>query len=196
MSLMRTMVEATPSLRWHVGRLMTRGLYSRALRSCGTGTVIVRPLILRGTENISIGRDCAIYEDSWLQAEEGGQLVIEDGVYIGHGTHLHAVSDVTIGARSMLADGVLINSGAHAAHDFGRTEARGPIAIGSDCFVGQRAVVLGGVSIGAGATVGAGAVVTKDVPAGATVAGVPAKVLKSPGTEPLRSPRRSEEIDS
>jgi acetyltransferase-like isoleucine patch superfamily enzyme len=43
--------------------------------------------------------------------------------------------------------------------------------------IGSGAVVLGGVRIGAGAIVGAGAVVTRDVPAGATVAGTPARVL-------------------
>jgi UDP-2-acetamido-3-amino-2,3-dideoxy-glucuronate N-acetyltransferase len=43
--------------------------------------------------------------------------------------------------------------------------------------LGSGAVILGGVRIGAGATVGAGAVVTRDVPAGATVAGTPARVI-------------------
>ena len=47
--------------------------------------------------------------------------------------------------------------------------------------IGSGAVVLGGVTIGEGATVGAGAVVTGDVPAGAVVAGNPARVLPSGG---------------
>jgi acetyltransferase-like isoleucine patch superfamily enzyme len=52
------------------------------------------------------------------------------------------------------------------------------IKIGHDVWIGTRATVLDGVTIGNGAIVGAGAVVTKDVPAYAVVGGVPAKVLR------------------
>jgi acetyltransferase-like isoleucine patch superfamily enzyme len=48
--------------------------------------------------------------------------------------------------------------------------------------IGTGAVLLGGVTVGERATVGAGAVVTRDVPAGATVAGNPARLI--PGREP------------
>lgn len=57
-------------------------------------------------------------------------------------------------------------------------ELRDPIEIGHDCWIGQRAFIVGGVKIGTGAVVLAGAVVTKDVPPYAIVGGVPAKVLK------------------
>ena len=53
-----------------------------------------------------------------------------------------------------------------------------PTKIGRDVWIGANAVILGGVTIGDGAVVAAGAVVTKDVEAGAIVAGVPAKVVK------------------
>jgi acetyltransferase-like isoleucine patch superfamily enzyme len=52
------------------------------------------------------------------------------------------------------------------------------ITIGSGCFFGAGAVVIGPVVIGDNVIVGAGAVVTKDVPGGSFVAGVPAKVIR------------------
>jgi acetyltransferase-like isoleucine patch superfamily enzyme len=57
-------------------------------------------------------------------------------------------------------------------------EMRAPISIGNDCWIGQRAFFVGGLTIGDGAVILAGAVVTKDVPPYAIVGGVPAKILK------------------
>lgn len=57
-------------------------------------------------------------------------------------------------------------------------ELRSPIKIGNDCWIGVRAFIAGGVTVGDGAVILAGAVVTKDVPPYAVVGGVPAKVLK------------------
>ena len=53
------------------------------------------------------------------------------------------------------------------------------VVIGADAWIGAHAVVLAGVTTGDGAIVGAGAVVTKDVPAYAIVAGVPARMIGS-----------------
>ena len=55
---------------------------------------------------------------------------------------------------------------------------RGPI-IGDNVKFGAHSIVIGDITIGDGAQIAAGAVVTKDVPSGATVAGVPAKVIRS-----------------
>lgn len=57
-------------------------------------------------------------------------------------------------------------------------ELKKPPIIGNDVWIGSKATILQGVTVGNGAIIAAGAVVTKDVPAYAIVAGVPAKVIK------------------
>lgn len=56
---------------------------------------------------------------------------------------------------------------------------KGPITLGHDVWIGARAIILSGVSIGTGAVVAAGAVVTKDVPPYAIVGGNPARIIKT-----------------
>lgn len=177
MNLARVLVELPPSLRWRWGRLVSAVLYRRAFAAFGSGSVIVAPIRLRGVERIRVGAGLAAFERCWIEAEGQATLVIGDRVYLGHGAHVHAVDDVKIGDRVMLADNVLVNSGAHAADELKTISGRGAISIGNDVFVGQNAVILGGVTIGERAIIGAGAVVTRDVPAGATAVGVPARVI-------------------
>lgn len=178
MGMMRFLAEAPPSVRWRLAAVVTAMVYRRAFRALGPGTVVVKPLVLRGVERISLGKRCAIYEGAWLATEGGGNLTVGDDVYVGHDVHMHAaVDDVFIGDHTMIVDGVYIGSGMHPLGFSSDVYGTGPIHVGDRCFIGQRAIILGGVSIGAGAVVGAGSVVTHDVPAGATVGGAPARVL-------------------
>ena len=168
MNLARRLTEAPPSARWHLGALRSRALYARAFASFGRGSVIVSPRVLRGVERIHIGAGCAIYPGVWLQSEAGGsELRIGDRVYLGHDVHLHAIDPITVGDGVVMVDGVYVGSADHDRRHRSIARGSGAVTIGRDVFIGQRAVVLGGVTIGDGATIGAGAVVTKDVPAGA-----------------------------
>ena len=70
-------------------------------------------------------------------------------------------------------------------HEFLQDEYRtGEVVIGERAMIGAGALVLPGVEIGDDATVGANAVVTKDVPEGVMVAGVPARPVEADGTDP------------
>jgi acetyltransferase-like isoleucine patch superfamily enzyme len=90
-------------------------------------------------------------------------VTIGDGVFVGHGVMF--VNDKSPRAT---------NEGGELAVEEDWTLL--PVTVGDGASIGSGAIVLGGVTIGAGALVGAGAVVTRDVPAGAVVAGVPARV--------------------
>lgn len=138
--------------------------------------MLIRPLMLQGVRGISVGRGTLIRDEAWLGTEYGGTLDIGSRCYIGHRVHMHAIDPVVLGDDCVLADNVFIASADHARDDRHTVHGTGPITIGSRVFIGQNVVILGGVTIGDGATIGAGAVVTKDVPAGATALGVPAKV--------------------
>lgn len=82
---------------------------------------------------------------------------------------------VTIGDNVSISPQVAISTAAHSAVDpeF-RVEIR-PVVIEDNVWIGMRAMILGGVTLGRGSVVAAGAVVTKDVPPLTIVAGVPAK---------------------
>jgi UDP-perosamine 4-acetyltransferase len=93
-----------------------------------------------------------------------------------------------IGTEAQIADDVIINTGAVIDHEcqISRAVHVGPAAalagrveVGEGAFIGIGAKVVPCMKIGAHAVVGAGAVVIEDVAAGATVAGVPARVIRS-----------------
>jgi UDP-2-acetamido-3-amino-2,3-dideoxy-glucuronate N-acetyltransferase len=107
-----------------------------------------------------IGSRCKISSHSFVCAG----VTIEDDVFIGHGVMF--INDLY--PRASVAGG-----GLQTEADWTLVETR--IARGAS--IGSNATILGGVIVGEGALVGAGAVVTKDVPPGAIVAGVPAAIV-------------------
>ncbi|MCW2777715.1 MAG: isoleucine patch superfamily acetyltransferase [Frankiales bacterium] len=113
---------------------------------------------------------------------DGGQLTFGHGTNVnGTGTKLLCATGITIGAFCTFSWDVQVLDNDFHALTVGGVErpSAAPVVIGDRVWVGTRAVVLKGVTIGDGAVVAAGAVVSRDVPAGAVVAGVPAKVVGS-----------------
>lgn len=108
----------------------------------------------------------------------GYNIRLGDGVFLNFGCVLLDSISIEIGAGTQIGPTVQIYGADHprdaaqcrAALEFGR-----PVTIGANVWIGGGAIITPGVTIGDDAIIGAGSVVTRDVPAGATVAGNPAR---------------------
>lgn len=117
-------------------------------------------------------REQAIIEDGAV-VMMGATINI--GAVVGEGTMIDM--NATLGGRATTGKNVHVGAGAVLAGVIEPPSAS-PVVIEDNVLIGANAVILEGVRVGEGAIVAAGAIVTQDVPAGAVVAGTPAKVIK------------------
>jgi len=151
--------------------------------------VVMGEVEVHGTHAITVGEGCLFYPGGYFETREAGRLEIGAGVVCSRGVHLVAHSSVRIGAGSMLGEYVSIRDANHRRCEHLPLRDSGydakAITIGNEVWVGRGAIILPGVHIGDRATIAANAVVSHDVPAGAVVGGVPARLLRSSREETL-----------
>jgi acetyltransferase-like isoleucine patch superfamily enzyme len=147
-----------------------------------SSVVVLGKATVYGTGLVHFGNDILLYPDLHLETQGNAYITIGDGVVISRGVNIVAMAGIFIGAGSMIGENTSIRDANHIREvgkpirDAGH-EAR-IVTIGREVWVGRGAAILAGVTIGDKATVGANAVVTRDVPAGAVVGGVPARPLR------------------
>ena len=163
--------------------LIARGNW--AFRGCVkpfSKTALDGKVIVRNRSRIRIGdkfRVLAAHVPVELGAGEYGKIEIGDDTFINSGTSIGSLVSVTIGNHVAIGNYTLIlDADYHNPLDHTKPGAKAPIVIHDYVWIGARATILKGVTIGTHAVVAAGAVVTKDVPPYAFVAGVPAKVIR------------------
>ncbi|MFL6002199.1 MAG: DapH/DapD/GlmU-related protein [Nocardioides sp.] len=115
-------------------------------------------------------------------SEFGKNLTLGRGVFINIGCRFQDTGGITIGEGTLIGHGSTLTTLNHRIDPDRRADMiPAPIRIGRKVWLGAAVTVVPGVTIGDGAIVGAGAVVTKDVPADAIVAGVPATLIRMTG---------------
>lgn len=139
---------------------------------------------VQGTGRITCGHALYLYRELHLETQSKGRIHLGDRVVLSRGVHIVAFEQVHIGSGSMVGEYSSLRDANHKQTDQASMRDSGhearPIHIGNNVWIGRGAVILAGVSIGDGAVVAANAVVNRDVPAGALVGGVPARVLRLP----------------
>ncbi|HEV2571701.1 MAG TPA: sugar O-acetyltransferase [Beijerinckiaceae bacterium] len=114
-----------------------------------------------------------------FHCDYGYNISVADGVFINFNCIILDVVAVTIGEATQIGPSVQILTADHPRDSIPRKqglEFGRPVHIGANVWIGGGAIIVPGVTIGDDAIIGAGSVVTRDVPAGATVMGNPARI--------------------
>ena len=169
----------------------TYGFFNRhQFKKLGKKSYIYKPLYISGLKNVSIGDNVGIWHHArietiseWNGNEFHPKLEIGNNVMIGQNLHLTVADKVIIENGVVCSARVTITDISHLTDDIehpilGQGIKTKAVRICEGAFIGINAVILPGVTIGKHAIVGSSAVVTKDVPDYATVAGVPARIIK------------------
>lgn len=173
----------TPKYLRLLARLVRRRVFARRLHTDGIAFIGPGVTLQTGSRGrIELGRWSWLGHGTKLRCHEG-VISIGAKTVLGQNCTISAFQHVSIGRECVIADRVMLID-----FDHGVVEVERPIRlqgiykrdvrVGNNVWLGYGACVLRGVTIGDNAIVGTNAVVTRDVPANAVVAGVPARVVR------------------
>ena len=179
-------------IQWSLSRVRNR-LRRASLTSHARGFLLRRKFTRSGLVIVQPGRprvritnhggrivceNVAFFPGVRLECFQDGYIFLGNGTYLNRNTEVISAKEVAIGRKCMISWDVLImDTSQHGLGDQ-PSDAR-PISIGDRVWIGARAIILPGVTIGEGAVIGAASVVTRDVPPHTVAAGNPARIIRT-----------------
>lgn len=170
-------------------RALATGRYSSRFRSIGKGIKLAPGMKLGNAKHISLGNNVSVMSHCVLECTGYlAEMVLGNNISIGEYSHITCAQKMVIGDGLLTGRYVLITDNAHGENlpnelNIPPLERRvcssGPVTIGRNVWIGDKATILPDVTIGDGAVIAANAVVTKDVPPFSVAAGCPARVIKT-----------------
>lgn len=190
-----------------LGLALRKICYPWLLGGCGRNVVFGQNVVLRHPHKIVIGDNVVVDDNCLLDAKgttnrgisigsgvfigrntilscKDGDIEIADRANVGFNCEIFSASRVVVGKDVLIAAYAYIVGGDHQATDRSKPvieqvrRSKG-VAVGDGAWIGAGATIFDGVTMGERAIAGAGAVVRRDIPAGTTAVGVPARVLDS-----------------
>lgn len=165
---------------WRVTKFTRK--HGGASRDIGSGLVLLDELDpnISGQGTVNIGQGTtfrATFRKAVLHAGPSGSVTIGSEGYFD-GTLINSEAGIYIGSRCLCAEGVVISdTNSHEVSEGEGIKAQS-IHIGDNVWIGLRAIILPGVTIGDHCVIGAGSVVTKSIPARSLAAGNPCRVIR------------------
>lgn len=134
-------------------------------------------LVLGDQSNLNVSGNFLIYSGAKIYVNNGATLSLGSG-FINHNLNLSCFGNVSIGKDVAIGENCTIRDNDGHMLIGSNNHTPSSITIGDHVWIGMNVTILKGVNIGNGAVIAAGSVVTRDVPANALAAGVPASVKK------------------
>ena len=157
----------------------TRGAwYRHKFHSIGSGLEVGGKLEICGLGKVMAGQNFHLQKNVTLSTFTAqAEIRIGNGVLIGDSVFIGAHEKVTVGDNNIIASEVLIIDTDRHGID-GQPAKEAPVIIGNNVWIGLRAMILEGVTIGDNSIVGAGSVVAKSVAPNSIVVGNPARFIR------------------
>jgi galactoside O-acetyltransferase len=172
------------------GMGLRRGYYSWRLARCGRGLRLQQRVTITCPGNVQLGDNCFFATDSRIFATPESPIRIGNNFSANCNVMINTRGKgrILIGNNVLIGPNVVLRANNHVIDHADRLinaqgMTDGEIVIGDDVWIASGAIVLPDVRIAEGAVVAAGAVVTRDVPALAVVAGVPARQIGTRGAK-------------